>query len=100
MQKQQRQIISEQMVLETSGTEQISKAPLALSSLSLSALLPTLNISGIHIALPTLATVFDATFQQVQWIALAYLLVITAFSVSIGRLSDTIGRKRLLLGVV
>ena len=49
-------------------------------------------------ALPTLAQAFDATFQDVQWIVLAYLLAITTLIVSVGRLGDITGRRRLLLG--
>ena len=39
--------------------------------------------------------------RQVQWIVLAYLLAITTLIVSVGRLGDIIGRRRLLLaGIV
>ena len=52
-------------------------------------------------ALPTLAQAFDASFQEVQWVVLAYLLAITTLIVSVGRLGDIIGRRRLLLaGIV
>jgi MFS family permease len=47
--------------------------------------------------LPALAEVFGASFQAVQWIVLAYLLAITTLIVSVGRLGDLIGRRRLLL---
>jgi EmrB/QacA subfamily drug resistance transporter len=69
----------------------------ALASLSLSMLLSTLGISIANVALPTLAEAFDASFQQVQWVVLAYLLAITILVVSTGRLGDMIGRRRLLL---
>ena len=38
--------------------------------------------------LPTLAQAFNASFQQVQWVVLAYLLAITTLIVSVGRLGD------------
>ena len=69
----------------------------ALASLSLSMLLSSLGTSIANVALPTLAQVFAASFQQVQWIVLAYLLAITALIVSVGHLGDIIGRRRLLL---
>lgn len=69
----------------------------ALVSLSLSMLLSSLGTSIANVGLPTLATVFDASFQQVQWVVLAYLLAITTLIVSVGRLGDLIGRRRLLL---
>ena len=60
-------------------------------------LLSSLGTSIANVALPTLAHVFNASFQAVQWIVLAYLLAITTLVVSAGRLGDTIGRRRLLL---
>ncbi|MGF6456110.1 MFS transporter [Pseudomonas frederiksbergensis] len=69
----------------------------ALASLSLSMLMPSLDTSIANAGLPTLAQAFDASFQQVQWIVLAYLLAITTLIVSVGRLGDLVGRRRLLL---
>jgi EmrB/QacA subfamily drug resistance transporter len=73
----------------------------ALASLSLSMLMPSLDTSIANAGLPTLAQAFIASFQEVQWIVLAYLLAITTLIVSVGRLGDIIGRRRLLLaGIV
>ncbi len=73
----------------------------ALASLSLSMLLSSLGTSIANVSLPTLALAFGASFQQVQWIVLAYLLAITTLIVSVGRLGDLTGRRRLLLaGIV
>ena len=69
----------------------------ALFGLSLSMLLSSLGTSIANVALPTLAQVFGASFQEVQWIVLAYLLAITTLIVSAGRLGDIMGRRRLLL---
>jgi len=69
----------------------------ALASLSLSILLSSLGTSIANVALPTLAQVFSVSFQQVQWIVLAYLLAVTTLIVSVGRLGDIVGRRRLLL---
>ncbi|WP_432216989.1 MFS transporter [Pseudomonas kribbensis] len=74
-----------------------SSARWALTSLALSMLMPSLDTSIANAGLPTLAAAFDATFQQVQWIVLAYLLAVTTLIVSVGRLSDGLGRRRLLL---
>lgn len=70
----------------------------ALVTLSLSALLSSLGTSIANVGLPTLALAFDATFQQVQWVVLAYLLAVTALIVSVGRVADLVGRRRTLLG--
>jgi EmrB/QacA subfamily drug resistance transporter len=69
----------------------------SLASLSLTMLLASLGTSSANVALPTLAQAFDASFQDVQWIVLAYLLAITTVIVSVGRLGDLIGRRRLML---
>jgi EmrB/QacA subfamily drug resistance transporter len=73
----------------------------ALAGLSLSMLLSSLGTSIANVGLPNLAQAFDASFGQVQWIVLAYLLAITTLIVSVGRLSDIAGRRRLfLIGIV
>ncbi|MBI2240506.1 MAG: MFS transporter [Magnetospirillum gryphiswaldense] len=68
-----------------------------LAALSLVVLLPALGTSTANMALPTLTRDFAAPFAQVQWVVLAYLLSITALIVSIGRLGDLLGKRRLLL---
>jgi len=69
----------------------------ALASLSLSMLLSSLGTSIANVALPTLAQAFTASFQEVQWVVIAYLLAITTLIVGVGRLGDIVGRRRLLL---
>jgi len=69
----------------------------ALASLALSMLLSSLGTSIANVGLPTMAQAFSATFQDVQWIVLAYLLAITTLIVGVGRLGDIVGRRRLLL---
>jgi MFS family permease len=69
----------------------------ALASLCLSVLLSSLGTSIANVGLPTLAQAFGASFQEVQWVVLAYLLAITTLVVGAGRLGDIIGRRQLLL---
>ena len=69
----------------------------ALAALSLSMLLSSLGTSITNVALPTLAEAFTAPFQEAQWVVLSYLLAITTLIVSVGRLGDIIGPRRLLL---
>lgn len=78
-------------------TDGTNAARWALAGLSLAMLLSSLGISIANVALPTLVQAFDASFQDVQWVVLAYLLAITTLIVSVGRLGDLIGRRRLLL---
>jgi len=60
-------------------------------------LLSSLGTSIANVSLPTLTQAFAASFQDVQWVVLAYLLAVTSLIVSVGRLGDIIGRRRLLL---
>lgn len=69
----------------------------ALVSLSLSMLLASLGTSIANVGLPVLTQAFGASFQNVQWVVLAYLLAITTLIVGVGRLGDILGRRRLLL---
>jgi EmrB/QacA subfamily drug resistance transporter len=69
----------------------------ALASLSLSTLMPSLDISIANVGLPALTRSFGASFQEIQWVVIAYLLATTTLIVSAGRLADILGRRRLLL---
>jgi EmrB/QacA subfamily drug resistance transporter len=79
------------------GVRETASFGRALAGLSLSVLLSSLGTSIANVALPTLAQAFDASFQSVQWVVLAYLLAITTLIVGVGRLGDIVGRQRLLL---
>ncbi|MBW6423809.1 MFS transporter [Rhizobium sp. XQZ8] len=69
----------------------------ALMALSLCMLLSSLGTSIANVGLPTFTAAFGASFQETEWIVIAYLLASTTLIVSIGRLGDMIGRRRLLL---
>ncbi|HEU4323578.1 MAG TPA: MFS transporter [Roseiflexaceae bacterium] len=89
---------------EEGTARQVERTPAAqwaLASLALSMLLSSLGTSITNVALPSLAQAFTASFQHIQWVVLAYLLSTTTLIVSVGRLGDLIGRRRLLLaGIV
>jgi len=80
-----------------SATEPTGSATWALAGLALTVLLASLGTSIANIALPTLATAFDASFSATQWVVIAYLLATTSFIVVAGKLGDILGQKRLLL---
>ena len=84
-------------MVKTINAEQTPSARGGLASLSLSMLLAALGTSIANVALPNLAQAFNASFQEVQWVVLAYLLAISTLIVSAGRLGDIVGRRRLLL---
>jgi MFS family permease len=68
-----------------------------LACLALAMLLSSLGTSSANVALPTFVRDFGTSFQAVQWVVLAYLLAVTTLVVSVGRLGDLLGRRRLLL---
>lgn len=85
------------MTSETETAGRVTSTRWALAGLSLSMLLSSLGTSIANVGLPTFAEAFDASFQGIQWVVLAYLLAITTLIVSVGRLGDILGRRRLLL---
>lgn len=68
-----------------------------IAVLALCTLLPSLGAGIATVALPGIAVAFEASFGQVQWVVLAYLLASTAVMVTVGRLGDVLGRRRLLV---
>lgn len=85
---------------KTAVALQKSPSAWALGSLSLFMLLPSLGTSIANISLPTLTHEFAATFQDVQWVVLSFLLATTTLVVSAGRLGDLMGRRRVLMAGV
>ncbi len=90
-------IVAGHVEVESRSAETTPSVRWALASLALSVLLSSLGTSIANVALPSLAEAFNASFQAVQWIVIAYLLAITTLIVSAGRLGDIFGRRRLLL---
>lgn len=90
-------IIAEREEVTAGRQEQTYSVRWALGSLALSMLLSSLGVTVANVALPTLAQAFAASFQEVQWIVLAYLLAITVMIVSVGRIGDIVGHRRVLL---
>lgn len=68
----------------------------ALCALGLTTLVSSMSSSIASIGLPTLAAFFHATFSQIQWVVLTYLLAVTGSVLAMGWLSDRYGRRRLL----
>ncbi|WP_431222448.1 MFS transporter [Serratia sp. L9] len=71
-----------------------------LVSLAIPTLLSSLATSITNVSLPTLMQAFGASFQDVQWVVLAYLLAITTSIIAVGRLGDIVSKGRLLMAGV
>lgn len=70
----------------------------AMLGVGLGVLMFTIDGSIVNIALPTLVQVFHTDFATIQWVALSYLLVVTALVLGAARLGDMIGKKQLYQG--
>jgi len=57
--------------------------------------LGTIDASIVNVALPTMAKELDTTFAAVQWVVVAYLLTLATLTLSVGRLGDMLGKKRI-----
>jgi EmrB/QacA subfamily drug resistance transporter len=68
-----------------------------MAAVAMGVFLATIDGSIVNVALPTLIDAFGTSFAIVQWVVLAYLLVVTTLMLSIGRLGDMIGKKPLYL---
>jgi EmrB/QacA subfamily drug resistance transporter len=64
-----------------------------LSVASAGVLLATIDASIVNIALPTLSDYFAISVRVIAWVTISYMLIITAFLLVFGRLSDIFGNK-------
>jgi EmrB/QacA subfamily drug resistance transporter len=70
---------------------------LGLAGIGTGVFMFTLDGSIVNVALPTLADALGASLAAVQWVPLAYLLVLTSLVMGAARLGDMHGRKRAYL---
>jgi EmrB/QacA subfamily drug resistance transporter len=66
-----------------------------MAAAALGIFLATIDGSIVNIALPTLVRAFGANFATVEWVVLAYLLSMAVLLLSVGRLADMKGKKRI-----
>ena len=68
-----------------------------MATVGIGVLLGTIDGSIVNVALPTLVRELHTQFAAVQWVVLAYLLTIATLMLSIGRLADMVGKKKLYM---
>lgn len=80
-------------------TQQSELSPAArrliLINACLGQFIAAVDARSVNVALPTLSTEFGATMQVVQWVPLAYQLTVIGLVLSLGRLGDMVGRKKI-----
>ena len=68
---------------------------LSLAAVGLGVLMATIDISIVNVSLPTLVQALRTDFPTIQWVILSYVLVITSTMLSMARLGDMVGKKRI-----
>lgn len=58
--------------------------------------LSSIGTSIANIALPNLSQAFSATYAEIQWVIISYLLANTIFIVAVGKIGDMLGRQKVL----
>ena len=71
---------------------------IALSCTTIGALMSVMSGSTLMIALPDIMKELHASMGVLTWILMGYMLVLTIFVPSIGRVADMFGRKKLYVG--
>ncbi|WP_221585711.1 MFS transporter [Microbacterium sp. G2-8] len=70
---------------------------LGLAVLTLPVILTSMDITILHIAIPTLARELEPSASQMLWILDAYGFLLAGLLIVMGNIGDRIGRRRLLL---
>ncbi len=69
----------------------------ALLAVSAGLLVHALNHSIVQAALPTLTQELQTDFTTIQWVLLSYQITLTVVILSVGRLADMFGKKRIFI---
>jgi EmrB/QacA subfamily drug resistance transporter len=71
---------------------------LAMSGVGLGVFMATLDSSIVNISLPTLVEAFHTSLATIEWVVLAYVLVLTSLMLGAARLGDMYDKKKLYMG--
>ncbi len=81
--------------METTGT--YKDKWFIMAAVAMGVFLATIDSSIVNVALPTLVNDLATTFSVIEWIVLVYLLTISVLMLSVGRIADIVGKKKLYL---
>jgi EmrB/QacA subfamily drug resistance transporter len=68
-----------------------------MAAVAMGVFLATIDSSIVNIALPVLVKELNTTFTIIEWVVLIYLLTISILMLSVGRISDMVGKKPIYL---
>ena len=60
-------------------------------------LMGPIDASAVNVAFPSMSEYFKVSVDMVGWVSMSYLLVLSSFLLSFGRLGDMFGFKRIFL---
>lgn len=69
----------------------------ALAATCFGLFMALLDITIVNVALPTIGRDLNASFEDLQWVINAYTIALAVFLVTVGRLGDIFGRKRMFI---
>ncbi|MFA4826039.1 MAG: MFS transporter [Methanoregula sp.] len=87
--------------MESPAGHDVIKDPLQqkllLILVSVAGFMGSLDTTIVNISLPTMATYFDTSITIVSWVAMAYLLTLSATLIAFGRFADIRGYRKVYL---
>lgn len=66
-----------------------------LAAVSLGLFMGTVDGTIVNVALPTLVREFNTDLPTIQWVVLSFLVGLSVLMLSVGRLSDIVGKRRI-----
>ena len=83
------------METSTTGTPNPRRLTLILLNVCVGQFIVGLDQRALLVALPTLTHTFNSSLTTVQWVLLIYDLLLIGTVITVGRLGDLFGRRRL-----
>lgn len=82
---------------EPSIVGKVKRIPAAatVAAVTLGTFMSSFDISVVNMALPYMQSHFQAEISSIEWVIVAYLLVLSATQLTFGRLADMFGYKRI-----
>jgi len=75
--------------------QRIAASSLTIFTVALGTFMSSFDINATNIALPLIQKSFKTSIGIVQWVVVAYLLTLCATQLTLGRVSDLYGRKKI-----
>src|ERR687898_1842467 len=94
---QRRRRCSEMATTETAAPRAGRKEWIGLTVLALACLLYVMDLTVLHLAVPSISADLQPSSAEMLWIIDIYGFMVAGFLITMGTLGDRIGRRRLLL---